>query len=161
MGEKEKEASLRKLNKEVLCMGIATIINNGDISRPEVVAEIATEISRLRKPTLLKLTMLIGIPLELLEGITKSRDAVRSRQPRVPQDTNGLPQFFPIIPEENVQAARNRLRPGICSNCGIASALTAMTNGLCQRCLMAREQQDRAAERLEREARRRGYSRGS
>lgn len=123
-----------KLNKDVLCMGIAVMLNKGD-TNPKICAEFASELSRLTKTTLLKLTLLTGVPLKLLNDFNSTVISVKTR--RKEEDTSRVisqfvgnlidqpeePRYFPIIPSAQVEAARARiLQPQTrCSSCGVVT----------------------------------------
>ena len=71
--------AIRKMNKEVLCMGLAIMVNHGDVEESTVVAEYAKELERLRKETLVQLTLLAGVPVSVFRQCNESRKTVRAR----------------------------------------------------------------------------------
>ena len=75
----EMRRRVSKLTKEVLSMGLAIMVNNGDVSSPEVVAGYARELERLKKGTLIQLTLLAGVPLKSSIDAMSRRTLVRSR----------------------------------------------------------------------------------
>jgi hypothetical protein len=109
--------AIKKFNKEVLCMGLAIMVNHGDVSSPTIVAESAKEFERLKKGTLVQLTLLTGVPLNILIQCNESRTSVRSRP-----DWTLEAQSIPILPRDQV---RNQSRATICPRCGVHTVISA------------------------------------
>lgn len=116
-------ADIWKLNKDVLCMSLAVMLNKKD-PNARLCAEYAAELNRLTKTTLLKLTLLVGVPLEILNGFNS---AVKEKKEKASQ-----PEYFPITPNEQVEAARARI--GQCNSCGV---VTNSPQRLCDSCRRA------------------------
>jgi hypothetical protein len=97
---------IQKLSKDVLCMGLAVMLNKG--------AGLAAELNRLTKTTLLDLTLLVKVPLEVLNGFSSAIKEVKAK---------AKPEYFRIIPSEQVEAARARiLQPQTtCNSCGVVA----------------------------------------
>jgi hypothetical protein len=139
--------TIKKFNKEVLCMGLAVMVNHGDVSSPTIVAESAKELERLTKNTLVQLTLLAGVPVSILKQCNDSRTNVRSRNLDDPRASNNLfmpdrteePQSMRILPQGQVRSAMGRiLQPqSRCSNCGV---LTNSNQRLCDPCRVHRAQ---------------------
>lgn len=139
--------AIKKFNKEVLCMGLAVMVNHGDVSSPTIVAESAKEFERLKKNTLVQLTLLTGVPVSILMQCNDSRTSVRSRNLDDPRASNNLfmpdrteeSQSIQILPPERVRSAMGRiLQPqSTCSNCGIT---TNSSQRLCDQCRFLRAQ---------------------
>jgi hypothetical protein len=122
--------AIKKFNKEVLCMGLAIMVNHGDVSSPTIVAESAKEFERLKKGTLVQLTLLTGVPLNILIQCNESRISVRSRDLNDPRASNNLfmpdwtneVQSIPILPRDQV---RSQSRATTCPRCRVHTVISA------------------------------------
>jgi hypothetical protein len=128
--------AIKKFNKEVLCMGLAIMVNHGDVSSPTIVAESAKEFERLKKGTLVQLTLLTGVPLNILIQCNESRTSVRARS----LDEREI-NFFPdwtLIPSGQVEEARTRRQVAsihTCSSCGRTGTIRQpLVDSMCLSC---------------------------
>jgi len=136
--------AIKKFNKEVLCMGLAIMVNHGDVSSPTIVAESAKEFERLKKGTLVQLTLLTGVPLDILiQFNAMSRTSVRSIDLNDPRASNNLfmpdwtneAQSIPILPRNQV---RSQSRATTCPRCGVHTVISA-GQSFCATCSHAAE----------------------